>query len=327
MRQAIAILEQVGIAVNRRGASGGLYVAAPAQNMVRNSLAAYLEMSRTPFSDLIETRFALTRIVSARAIAAIGNDDRQRLARLVLAAETPGLAAVEAMAEGRRVLRASAGNRPISLVMEALADVGLHSYWMSALGDAEFTALIDTLTQATRRHCLAIIAADFDSAMAAEMAMLDLVRVLHEASSVSGLVCSAPHAVTRAYALLPSFGPAKKGERVAWAIRQRIYDERMKPGEFLGSQVELMKQHGVGRPVLREAIGVLKRLGIVLMRRGSFGGLTVSAPTPSRVVQLARDYFRLDPPGPAESEQAIAVLGAIDPGNAVARIMLSMLQQ
>ena len=326
MREAIAILEQAGTVVARRGAGGGLFIAAPAVDLVRNSLGAYLELSLTPFEAIAETRIALAAEAACRAAEHLDNAARIDLARLVIAAEQPGNAAIEAMGQARIRLRELTRNRPLALFLAVLADVGLHACWLSALDDAAFIALIDRLTAATRRHALAMIADRIEFALEAEREAVHIMGELHRASAVSGLFPAAPNAFERSYALHPSGHSAKKAERVAWAIRQRIGDGHLAAGTVLGSEEALMEQYAVGRPVLREAIRILERLGAVAMRRSGASGLTVAQPDPAHVIALARDYFRRDPPSAAERETTANILSGVAPANPVAQMMLAILR-
>jgi DNA-binding FadR family transcriptional regulator len=324
MREAIAILEQAGTVVARRGASGGLFVAAPAADLIRNSLCAYLELSLTPFEAIAETRLALAEASARGTLKRIDNAGRIALSRLVLATDEGGTAAVEAVARARAMVRTTCGNRLIELFLAALSDVGMHSCWMSALDDQAFFTLIDGLTESSRRFALAILADRLDLAMAEERKTLAITAELHGSSAVSGASPSAPNAMERAYAIYPSAHSAKKAERLAWTIRRWISDGALPPGTIIGSEESLMLEHGVGRPVLREAIRILERLGAVEMRRGGASGLTVTRPNPDHIIALARDYFRRLPPSSAERAEANQVLARINPANPVAAMMLAI---
>jgi DNA-binding FadR family transcriptional regulator len=326
LREAVAILEQGGTIVTRRGAGGGLFLAAPAPDLVRNSLGAYLESSIHHFECIAQTRLALTRAATLAITTGMTEKDRIALAALVLRAERGGTEAIEAASAARQRLRDLVGNRPLSLFLGVLADFGMHSAWMSALDDDTFVALIDRQAIAVRRHCLAVMANDVEAAMRAEVEALGIARELYAASSLSGRFRSSPNAFERAYALYASSRPAKKAERVAWAVRRQIVDEQMNPGTNLGSEELLMQRHAVGRPVLREAIRILERLGIVEMRPGRASGLTVIAPEPASVVSLARQYLRSQSSTAAECAQVAAVLRPIERGNAVAGLMLAIVE-
>ena len=327
MREAIAILEQAGTLTARRGIGGGLFAAASASSVIRNSLCAYLELSLTPFAAIAEARMALTRATSELALEQMGNAERIALADLVLCAEKGGTGAMEAVAQSRNMLREMGQNHVLALLLAAVTDVGLHACWMSALDDATFLTLIERLTAATRRHALAMVAERLDQAMEAEAESIAIIGELYAASSMSGQLPSAPNAFDRAYAIFPSAHSTKKAERVAWAIRQHISDHQLAPGAVVGSEESLMAEYGVGRPVLREAIRILERLGAVRMRRGGQSGLTVTRPSPDHVVTLARNYLQRHSPADGERTFALTVLSGIDAANPVAAMFRSIVAE
>lgn len=57
--------------------------------------------------------------------------------------------------------------------------------------------------------------------------------------------------------------------RVSEALKKRIIDDRLKPGEKLQSESELMAQFKVSRTTIREAMKLLKAEHIVEIKRGS----------------------------------------------------------
>lgn len=324
MRETLAVLEQAGTLIARRGVGGGLFVAASPPAMVRNSLCAYLELSLTPFAAIAEARLALTRAISELALERLGNAERMALSDLILRGDEGGPGATDAMAKSRALLRDVGGNQLLALLLAALTDVGLHACWMSALDDTTFMALIDQLTSATRRHVLAMLAGRLDVAMAAESDCIAITGKLYAASSMSGLLPSAPNAFERAYAIFPSAHSTKKAERVAWAIRQNISDRQLVEGAVIGSEEFLMGEYGVGRPVLREAVRILERLGAVRMQRGGQSGLTVARPSPLHVILFARNYLQRHPLADEERGFALTALGGISDTNPVAKMFKSI---
>jgi GntR family transcriptional repressor for pyruvate dehydrogenase complex len=72
-------------------------------------------------------------------------------------------------------------------------------------------------------------------------------------------------------------------EEVASRIEAMIHDGRYLPGDQLPSERELMKQFGVGRPAVREALFSLQKMGLVAVNSGERARVT--QPTPAVVVQ------------------------------------------
>jgi GntR family transcriptional repressor for pyruvate dehydrogenase complex len=63
-------------------------------------------------------------------------------------------------------------------------------------------------------------------------------------------------------------------------IRQALYERRLKPGEFLGTEKDLAARYGVSRIVARDALRTLEALGIAEIRVGKNGGARVARGNP-----------------------------------------------
>ena len=62
---------------------------------------------------------------------------------------------------------------------------------------------------------------------------------------------------------------SKLFEQVAEALERRIRDQSLPAGAELSSERDLMKEFGVGRPAVREALFHLQRMGLVEVRPGA----------------------------------------------------------
>jgi DNA-binding FadR family transcriptional regulator len=76
---------------------------------------------------------------------------------------------------------------------------------------------------------------------------------------------------------------SKLFEQVAQTVEQRIREEDLMPGEALPSEREMMREFGVGRPAVREALFHLQRMGLIELKAGARA--RVAAPTPKAVVE------------------------------------------
>lgn len=65
---------------------------------------------------------------------------------------------------------------------------------------------------------------------------------------------------------------------LAEEIQSQILGLGLEPGSPLPSEPELIAQSGLGRGTVREAIRILETKGLVVIRRGSHGGIFVSQP-------------------------------------------------
>jgi GntR family transcriptional repressor for pyruvate dehydrogenase complex len=74
---------------------------------------------------------------------------------------------------------------------------------------------------------------------------------------------------------------------VAAHLRRQIVEGEIQDGDDLPSEAVLMKQFGVSRPTLREALRILESEDLLTVRRGSLGGFRVHAPNPKVAAQFA----------------------------------------
>lgn len=87
--------------------------------------------------------------------------------------------------------------------------------------------------------------------------------------------------------------PMRRAESLAEEILGDIQQQGWPAGRPLGSQAELMRQHGVSRSVLRQAIRLLEHQGVARTLRGAGGGLVVSQPNTDaavRAVSVSLEY-------------------------------------
>jgi len=84
---------------------------------------------------------------------------------------------------------------------------------------------------------------------------------------------------------------SKLAEQIATRIAQHIIDIGWPVGKMLGNEADLASQFGVSRWIIREAISIVERDGLVTMKRGRNGGLLVSAPAADAVGGVIRSYL------------------------------------
>ncbi|MGE3875585.1 MAG: transcriptional regulator NanR [Parvibaculaceae bacterium] len=76
--------------------------------------------------------------------------------------------------------------------------------------------------------------------------------------------------------------PQKLYEQVSARLEARIIDKTYETGDLLPSERDLMREFGVGRPAIREALAHLRNMGLVELRSGERA--QVIQPTPEVVV-------------------------------------------
>jgi GntR family transcriptional repressor for pyruvate dehydrogenase complex len=82
-------------------------------------------------------------------------------------------------------------------------------------------------------------------------------------------------------------------EAIARQIEDQIYGGQLLPDEMLPSESALMKEFGVGRNTVREALRMLETSGLVSVRQGSHGGPVIKGFTAEFVSDFLVKAFRL----------------------------------
>ena len=83
----------------------------------------------------------------------------------------------------------------------------------------------------------------------------------------------------------------KLSHLVAERLRGQIASGQIAVGDTLPSETELMKQMGVSRPTLREAMRVLESEGLLKLGRGARNGASILAPTIQRAARYGAMYL------------------------------------
>ena len=106
---------------------------------------------------------------------------------------------------------------------------------------------------------------------------------------------------------MPRAVTAARNEKVSLAvarlIAKDIADRGLQPGSVLPAEHLMVKQYGVGRTSVREALRLLETQGLVIMRQGTGGGPVVGAPdgsyfgpTLTMYLQIHQVRFKPDVP-------------------------------
>lgn len=94
-------------------------------------------------------------------------------------------------------------------------------------------------------------------------------------------------------------------EQIADALEQRIRRQELPAGAEIASERDLMKEFGVGRTAVREALFHLQRMGLVELRPGAKA--RVSAPSPNAVMSSlagSARYLLSEPDGMRHFQEA-----------------------
>ncbi len=115
----------------------------------------------------------------------------------------------------------------------------------------------------------------------------------------------------------PRWDAAVRSESLSWSIvrqiRDALFEGKLNPGEFVGSEITLAQEFGVSRMAARDALRSLSAMGIVEIRMGSRGGAWVATGNPDRLVDALSVQLRLIgllPDELLEAQGAISVVAA-----------------
>ena len=84
----------------------------------------------------------------------------------------------------------------------------------------------------------------------------------------------------------------KKAELIAQDILRDIVVRNLVAGDGLAPEAEMLREYGVARGSLREALRILEVQGIIALRTGSKGGPVVCEVGPAEFGQMAALYFQ-----------------------------------
>jgi GntR family transcriptional repressor for pyruvate dehydrogenase complex len=83
--------------------------------------------------------------------------------------------------------------------------------------------------------------------------------------------------VSPAIAAMPvAFRGATLSTQIVLKVRQALFEKRLRPGDFLGSEKDLAARYGVSRIVARDALRTLEAQGIVEIKVGAGGGARIA---------------------------------------------------
>ena len=106
---------------------------------------------------------------------------------------------------------------------------------------------------------------------------------------------------------------ATMSAQIVEEVREALFERRLKPGDFLGTEMDLAQRSGVSRIVARDALRTLEALGVVEIKVGSGGGARIARGNPRRFAEALAVQLDLAGVGVAEimdAQRAIECLAA-----------------
>ena len=133
---------------------------------------------------------------------------------------------------------------------------------------------------------------------------------LYHLAPMSAPVSAHPLFVSVAERRLPGArGGATLASRIVADVRDRLFERRLRAGDFLGTEKELAARHGVSRIVARDALRTLEAIGIVEISRGAGGGARVTRGNPQLFAEALAVQLEL---ADIDREEIMTAQGAIE---------------
>ena len=104
-----------------------------------------------------------------------------------------------------------------------------------------------------------------------------------------------------------------RATQVVAAVREALFEKRLKPGDFLGTEKDLATRFGASRIVARDALRTLEALGIVEIRMGKGGGARIAKGNPrlfAEALAVQLDLTGVEVSEIMDAQRAIETLAA-----------------
>jgi GntR family transcriptional repressor for pyruvate dehydrogenase complex len=85
----------------------------------------------------------------------------------------------------------------------------------------------------------------------------------------------------------------KASESIARRVVETIVDRGLTPGDMLPREADMLREYGVSRETLREALRLLEVQGLITLRRGPGGGPVVAAAQSVNLGRVSTLYFQM----------------------------------
>lgn len=99
----------------------------------------------------------------------------------------------------------------------------------------------------------------------------------------------------------PTAKTQDRAQKIARVLEQNILSGHYLPGDRLPSEADLCRHFDVSRPTLREALGRLSAMGLLVSRRGAGGGAFVTRPEPQDLAARIATQIALGTTGPEQA--------------------------
>jgi DNA-binding FadR family transcriptional regulator len=289
MREVLRLLELRGVAETRRGSKGGVFIKSSASSVVSSSLATCLRFSGVTVKGVAEVRAVLEEVAIRLAVERINPAARLRVRRMVAEVEIAERDRLEVLNRIQAIFEALAevtGNPALTTFLTTIYQTGLELSHYDLVQPVAFENDMRAWLANTRNLVEAVIVGDISFALRrlteSELAQAKVAQegARMERAVIRGRRRTAVRGVKR-----------NRASYLAHEIDREIRARGWPVGQYLGSEPELTKRHGVSRTILRQAVRILESHAVVSMRRGRSGGLFVTSPSASRAISLTISHL------------------------------------
>ncbi|WP_214402228.1 FadR/GntR family transcriptional regulator [Pseudonocardia lacus] len=277
VREAIRLVEYLGVARMKQGAGGGLLVTAPDETAVSTAAMVYFAYAGVGPDEVLEARGIVEQRAAELAARVATPEQRAGLAALLAANTATGRATADAppWTEVHGLVAGLSANPALELLTRILVRV---TDWYSASGrrsDAQQRRERRAAAAAHRRIVGAVCAGD---EVAAGRAAREHVH------QIGAYLTSRRGRRPMTFEDMSSGkSVAKLASVIAAEILTDVVTQDWPVDQHIGSEVVLAEQYDVSRSVVREAVRLLEFHQVVRTRRGPGGGLFVARPTADAV--------------------------------------------
>ncbi len=313
-REGVRLLELQGIVRMARGPGGGLFVTAPALEVVSCLVHGYLELSEITFREVIEARKVIEGhavTLALRGMTPAGSRDLERALQAAQVAMYDRSRHRTAYFDVLRTLERIGSDPCLAIFDHALhritMDFGLHErlpgeLWSeySARGYGALENLVRAIQQGDEPA----------GRLAVDSLLSRMDDYVHRAEGAEDGLWSTRSYITGAYLSAGRLQPGaeKSGLRLAYRITAEVRRRALQVGCSIGPEPDLVSRYGVSRAVFREAVRMLEFFGVVEVRRGKDGGLVVAEMDPEGTVVSALLYLDYAGIDPARTQELLALL-------------------
>jgi DNA-binding FadR family transcriptional regulator len=276
-REAVRIVEYLGVARMRRGPNGGLVVTEPDPSAVIVATVLYFAYAQIPLGELLAARRPIEQAAAELAALRATEADIARLEARI----------DDELRNDRTdhwvihdLIASISGNPAIELFVEILSRITAQ---FQDTGRRTAQQRRDERRESAAAHTAvltAIVVRNQGAAgrrMGRHLGAIEAYLASREAQTLGVVVDESAQ--------------AKLSGVVSRKIAMDVFDRGWPVGELLGSEHELLERYQVSRAVLREAVRLLEFHGIVATRRGPGGGVFVAAPRADAIADSMTAYL------------------------------------